>query len=192
MTSFDVATDIIDEAIEAQQGPLPPTFLVEFLLEPWRAHMARIHGEHGETSTKWADIVKATNLLLWSVAPKLNVEEKQALAASLGDLLPWIREVMDAAGWQQTERSAFLTELGRCHLCLIKTGWDASAGTRDLVGSAKPADAKIDLTDTVHLDASDPRYREYLDALNNVQVEQIEIASPPTIARNRSGTKLKR
>ncbi|MFO1436344.1 MAG: DUF1631 family protein [Gammaproteobacteria bacterium] len=109
MKSIEAATEIIDVAIEAQQGPLPPTFLVEFVLGPWRAHLSHIHSEQGEASKEWSDAAKATNLLLWSVAPKLGAD-RQTLADS-GELLLADQSVMDEAGWLQSDRATFLTEL---------------------------------------------------------------------------------
>jgi hypothetical protein len=169
MSSRDKATALVDTAIEEAQGPLPPRFLVKYLLGPWRDQLVRILDRDGEAGSQWQQAVEMTRMLLWSVAPKRNESERKALIAALGTLLNAIKPALDASNWRQPARKLFMSALAAHHVRLIK-------GDTHLL--PRPGRTLVDLTDTVHLDVHDPRYRDYLDALNHAQLENIEIESP--------------
>jgi hypothetical protein len=177
MNSYQVATSVIDNAIEASQGPLPPAFLVEFLLDPWRSFLAITHTNHGESSEEWKQAVRATELLLWSIAPKATDADRASLTKSLASLLDSIRKATDVAGWQPAQRTAFLRQLSNWHVQLISRSAAATeAALGENVSARGAATAtKVDLDDTVQVDVRDPRYREFVDMLNHASLEKIEI-----------------
>lgn len=183
MSTREIATAMIDKAIEEAQGPLPPRFLVKYLLGPWRARLTHLLDMHGDASAEWLAAVETTQTLLWSVAPKKNDDEKQALVNTLCRLLPPIKMALDASDWRPPARTLFLHALATHHARLIRG---------DAPPQARPAKTLIDLADTVHLDARDPHYRDYLDALNNAQLERITIEPPfepaPPAQRGPRGT----
>jgi hypothetical protein len=181
MTSFAAATAVIDRAIENAEGPLPPPFLVEFLVQPWRRFLAAIHHDEGPNSRDWELAVYATDLLLWSIAPKRTEAEKAALGNALKALVDAVRRAMEVAGWDRAAQSAFLRALREWHLQLIRreTQPPPASPSPPPLGTVPPKatdPAKpVDLEDTVHLDISDPHYRAYLDMLNHAILENIEI-----------------
>lgn len=181
MTSFGAATAVIDRAIENAEGPLPPPFLVEFLLGPWRRFLAAIYHDEGPGSRDWELARHATELLLWSIAPKATEAEKTALGNALKALVEAVRRAMDVAGWDSGAQSAFLRQLREWHLQLIKRETPAPPpdATPPPLGevSRQPGSpgAPADLADTVHLDVTDPHYRAYLDMLNHAIMEKIEL-----------------
>lgn len=165
----DTATEMIDRAIEEAQGPLPPRFLVKYLLGPWRERLVRLLERNGDASPEWLEAVETTRILLWSVAPKKTDEDKQSLVRTLGRLLPPIKATLDDCDWRAPARKLFLHALATHHARLIRG---------DEPPMPRPAKTLIDLTDTVHLDVNDPHYRDYLEALNNAQLESITIEAP--------------
>lgn len=181
MTSFAAATAVIDRAIENAEGPLPPPFLVEFLLGPWRRFLAAIHHDEGPGSRDWELAQHATELLLWSIAPKATEGEKAALGNALKALVEAVRRSMEVAGWDRAAQTVFLRQLREWHLQLIRR--EATAPPPDAklppLGEVppRPADpnAPVDLADTVHLDVAYPHYRAYLDMLNHAIMEKIEL-----------------
>ncbi|MCC6715167.1 MAG: DUF1631 family protein [Gammaproteobacteria bacterium] len=181
MTSFGAATAVIDRAIENAEGPLPPPFLVEFLLGPWRRFLAAIHHDEGSGSRAWELAQHATELLLWSIAPKATEAEKTALGNALKALVEAVRRAMDVAAWDSSAQSVFLRQLREWHLQLIKRETPAPPPDAKLppLGEVprQPADpgAPADLADTVHLDVTDPHYRAYLEMLNHAIMEKIEL-----------------
>jgi hypothetical protein len=181
MTSFAAATAVIDRAIENAEGPLPPPFLVEFLLGPWRRFLAAIYHDEGPSSRDWELAQHATDLLLWSIAPKVTESEKAALGSALKALVEAVRRSMDVAEWDRNAQSAFLRQLREWHLQLIRREAPAPPpdAQRPPLGEVprQPADpnAPVDLADTVHLDVADPHYRAYLDMLNHAIMEKIEL-----------------
>lgn len=181
MTSFAAAKAVIDHAIENAEGPLPPPFLVEFLLGPWRCFLAAIHHDEGPGSREWELARHATELLLWSIAPKSTEAEKAALGNALKALVDAVRRSMEVAAWDRAAQTMFLRQLREWHLQLIKRETPAPPADAKLppLGEVPPGPAgphaPVDLADTVHLDVTDPHYRAYLDMLNHAIMEKIEL-----------------
>ena len=167
MSPLEAANDVIRNAIEAAKGPLPPSFVVEFLLTHWRQYLAAIHRVHGEASEEWKDAIETSNQLLWSVAPKTTEQERLELGKGLERLVAAIKEGMIVAGCDRDARVNFLTRLSECHLQLVsphKSGEGSKAST-----------AEMDLNQTVQLRPEDLRRRELLDMLDHAYVQHIEV-----------------
>ena len=56
-------------AIEASGGPLPPAFIVQFLLGDWRHYLTSTLNACGEDSEEARATMETTALLLWSARP---------------------------------------------------------------------------------------------------------------------------
>src|SRR5690554_5211680 len=118
-TYFKAATDSIRRHIEAAHGPLPPGFLVQFLLEDWRRYLAMVHRDHGEHSAEWREANRLTERLLWSIAPKETPEERAELVRSLEPLLSGLRRGMEVSGMDDERRAEFLRLLESVHIVRI-------------------------------------------------------------------------
>jgi hypothetical protein len=169
MSSLQAANAVIKSAIENASGPLPPSFLVKFLLDYWRQYLALVHSRHGENSREWIDAIADSELLLWSVAPKLTDEERLSLGKSLEGLVSSIKRGMTVVGSDNDAQREFLRQLSEWHLDLI---------TRSRKGSGpNPEAPDFDPNQTVQLRAEDLRHRELLDMLDHAYVQHIEVES---------------
>jgi hypothetical protein len=168
MSSLQAANAVIKQAIEGASGPLPPSFLVKFLLDYWRQYLALVHSRHGEDSAEWIQAIADSELLLWSVAPKLTDEERLDLGKSLEGLVYSIKRGMTVVGSDSAAQREFLRQLSEWHLELI-------ARNRAGSGPGAAQDPDFDPNQTVQLRAEDLRHRELLDMLDNAYVQHIEV-----------------
>lgn len=154
----------IRKAIADADGPLPPHFLVEFLLQQWRRHLALLHHHEGAASQAWRDAVDTTRRLLRSVLPVTTVEERTALAREVPKLVSDLKLGARAGRIDPLALELFLKQLGELHFAKLdpKRPLDKSNAS--------------DLSDTIAMDVQDPRYRALLDKLDGAEgVEHIEM-----------------
>ena len=166
---IQAASAAIRAAIERTDGPLPPTFLVEFLLRHWRVYLARLHAQHGAKSMLWHDAVALTQQLLWSVSPKVTNAERAALASALKSLLEGVREGARIATVADEVQRVFFDDLSRWHLWLI------NPISNPMPAAAATQKSALDLGATLRLDTVDPRYRKIMDYLESDNIEEIAI-----------------
>jgi len=164
LADIQAASAVIRKAIADADGPLPPHFLVEFLLSQWRRYLALTHHRVGPGDQAWRDAVDTTHRLLVSVLPVTSVEERSALAKSLPQLIRDLKQGAKLGNIDPVAMDLFLKQLGEFHL-----------GKLD---PRRPLDEPYatDLSDTIAMDVRDPRYRALLDRLDGADgVEHIEV-----------------
>ena len=158
------ASAAIRTAISDADGPLPPHFLVEFLLSQWRRYLALTHHRHGPTSAEWTYAVAATRRLLFSVLPITSIEQRTKLAKSLTGLVADIKHGAQLGTLEPAARDLFLRQLGEFHI--------------EKLDPNRPLDPvhAMNLSDTISMDTRDPRYRALMDQLDGAAgVEHIEM-----------------
>ncbi|MFO1435177.1 MAG: DUF1631 family protein [Gammaproteobacteria bacterium] len=162
----------IRHAIEESDGPIPPIFVVQFLLNDWQRYLCAMRDTHGEDSVEMSDALEATTDLLWSVMPMLSEAEKTALRTTLPGLVKSVKRGMAAIDLPEEEQSAFLQQLREWHAQLLsgKGGYEAITATFDPT-RAQSSD------DTIQLRAHDLKCRELMDMLDNAAVEHIDMDS---------------
>ena len=165
----------VRRAIEEMQGPMPPVFVVEFLLKEWRRYLALVHQESGEGSEAWGNAVAAMGRLLWSVTPKANATERASLSEGLAELVATLKTGMKEVNTQQDVRDAFLASLSEAHLAILHTAEVPARPQSEIASAAERPDGAVHGDDTITMDVRDPRYRELLDLLSTDNVEQIDI-----------------
>jgi len=164
LADVQAAGAAIRKAIADGDGPLPPKFLVEFLLQEWRRYLALTHRRHGQESPEWTAAVDSTLHLITSVQPVRTPAQRSKLMQSLPKLVADIKHATHVAATPVAARDAFLAELRDIHLALIEPPKD---------GKETP---EPDLSDTITMDVRDPRYRMLLDKLDGADgVEHIEM-----------------
>ncbi|WP_169730209.1 DUF1631 domain-containing protein [Chitinimonas koreensis] len=99
-----------------------PQLIRDFLSRQWRSVLQRAALENEQRPDAWGDAVKAMDDLIWSVAPKVGVEERLRLVNVLPRLLKKLERATEEAGLERTEREAFFSELVHCHANAIKSG----------------------------------------------------------------------
>lgn len=65
--------------------------------------------------------------LIWSVRPKLNVDERKRLIAKLPGLLSQLNKWLDVIKWQDADRLQFFAELAECHASIVRAPIEMSA-----------------------------------------------------------------
>lgn len=154
----------IRKVIADSDGPLPPKFLVEFLLQEWRRYLALTHHRHGPASAEWTAAVDTTLHLILSVVPTRSAATRSKLMQSLPKLVADLKAGCAMAATPAGVRDSFLAGLREIHLALI----EAPGNGKD---TPEP-----DLSDTITMDVRDPRYRLLLDKLDGADgVEHIEL-----------------
>jgi len=162
---FQAASTAIRRAIAEADGPLPPRFVVEFLLQEWRRHLALTHHRAGPGSAEWKEAQQVTRQLLTSLQPPAGAEARARLTQSLPRLVADLKTGMALAHTTSETRDAFLHELRELHLRLLDP-------------NTPPGDSRApdDLSDTITMDTRDPRLRLLLDKLDGADgVEHIEM-----------------
>ena len=158
------AAQIIRRAIADAEGPLPPSFLIEFLIRDWRLYVASIHHKAGPRSIVLKKAEALTQRLLLSVLPFVSRESRTALMQGLPRLVSEVKLGMMEAGTAPERRDEFLNALRANHLSLLDAPLTTGPATQ------------LDLADTVAMDVFDPRYRELLDRLDGLDsMEHIEM-----------------
>ncbi|MCP5143959.1 MAG: DUF1631 family protein [Gammaproteobacteria bacterium] len=174
MTPEDVkaASDTVRSAIAHVQGPLPPRFVIEFLLRHWRVYLALTHAAHGAESDRWHEASQLTESLLWSVAPKNSADERDRMFQTIRKILPALKRGMTEAYMAEAAQNIFLNELSQWHLSLLNK--EAAAAAEAEPDGDTSQTGEVDLSDTITMDVRDPRYQQIMDLLETDNVEQID------------------
>ncbi len=162
---FQAASAAIRKAIAEGEGSLPPRFVVEFLLQEWRRHLALTHLQPGPASPEWKEALDVTRTLLISLQPPTSAAARATLTQSLPRLVADLKTGMALAHTSPETRDAFLHDLRELHLRLLDPGAP--------LADSRPSD---DLSDTITMDTRDPRLRALLDHLDGADgVEHIDM-----------------
>lgn len=163
--AFEAATTAIRATISEGDGPLPPHFVVEFLLRSWRRYLAIVHEQGGGPTGEWREAMEVTRRLVQSLRPPVGSRERATLTQSLPRLVADLKIGAALAGMPAGERDAFLSALREFHLRLL----DPSSAPRVKEAGDEPSD-------TITMDTRDPRMRSLLDKLDGADgVEHIEM-----------------
>lgn len=160
---IQAASAALRNTIAETEGPLPPAWVVEFMLRSWRRYLVLVHHDNGPSSAAWARAIDCTRRLLQSIVPTESPEKRAQLVRELPRLVTDVKIAIDKAQVEAQERDTFLDQLKQLHMSLLKL-------------EHMPADAGTDFSDTVTMDVRDPRYRALLDRLDGADsVEHIEM-----------------
>jgi hypothetical protein len=162
----------IRHAIQASGGPLPPAFIVQFLLGQWCRYLTLTLDACGEVSEEVRTAMDTTALLLWSVRPVPTEEDKAELVERLPQLIAGLKDGMTSAGISAEEQESFLLQLRDWHVELMARRKGYEAAGRAFDPTRKPGG-----DDTLQLDVQDIRCRELMDMLDNAEAEYIELVA---------------
>ena len=164
MPDIKAASTAIRQCIADADGPLPPHFLVEFLMSQWRRYLVLVHHHKSAASPEWAQAVDATRRLLFSVLPVTSVAQRVALGKSLPQLVADIKKGAALGQIEPLTRDLFLQQLSEYHIAKLDPKRPLDSGHPN------------DLSNTISMDTRDPRYRALLDSLDGKDdVEHIEM-----------------
>jgi len=111
-----------DEVQSSLLGHPVPSAIGAFLTGPWQRMLADIHYKAGEDSAAWKGALETMADLIWSVAAKVDRDERKRLVTMLPSLLRRLDEAVGYLGLDQQGRDAFFTSLVKCHAEAVKDG----------------------------------------------------------------------
>ncbi len=114
MAHDEVQSSLLGQPVSAE--------IFAFLTGPWQRMLADIHQKAGEESPAWTGGLGTMSDLVWSLAPKVNPDERKQLVAMLPSLLKRLDEGISYLGLAQSERDAFFSSLVKCHAEAVKAG----------------------------------------------------------------------
>ncbi|MYM39239.1 DUF1631 family protein [Duganella qianjiadongensis] len=99
----------------------------DFLSQRWIEVLAFAYRVEDEKSGAIDHATCAMDELLWSVQPKLNLQERRRLLLKLPALLGALNKWLDLVQWQGEERTQFFAELAECHAAIVRAPLDMPA-----------------------------------------------------------------
>lgn len=121
------------------RSDVPPA-ISRFLRDHWQRVLRQIWLESGEDSTDWQDGKTVVDQLLWSVQPKVDIEERKRLARELPQMLQKISAGMQRVAVPEAARAEFLDACFALQTAAMRgsavTGDQAPAAP---AGGARPA-----------------------------------------------------
>ena len=104
-----------------------PEVVVEFVQTIWQQVLMHVYMQENELGTAWQSALETMRNLIWSVAPKLNNEDRLKLVAILPALLNELRDGMSFLEIDSVRRDAIFSGLVACHAIAVKAGLQAHA-----------------------------------------------------------------
>ena len=96
-----------------------PRPIVRFLALQWIKYLVITHAKNGKDSDQWKAAVTTMDDLLGSIAPKVTLEDRRALARVIPSLLKKLKTGVAESGIEDAVSSAFFQELMKCHTDLM-------------------------------------------------------------------------
>jgi len=159
-----VAEHEITRRVEGKGAPKP---VVDFLAQQWIKYLIILYARGGETE-EFKTALETVDQLLWSIEPKVTVEDRRKLASSIPKILKGVRTGVAASGIYEATCTEFFGALMKCHTEVMqapppkpKEGPKAKPGTAAAVAEAMkkaepppppPPEAELDFTAPVVVD----------------------------------------
>jgi hypothetical protein len=126
--NLSFSRSVAEMEIQARiQGKELPAAVVEFLLQQWIKLLLLAHVKEGIESETWRGALETVDELLWSIAPKHNLDDRRKLAAMVPRLVKALTEGLRQAGVDDDVRIQFFGELMKLHTKAITAGANANA-----------------------------------------------------------------
>jgi hypothetical protein len=119
LEALSVAQEEAQAEIALRIDPVTPAFVREFLSRWWSRALAHARVDGDGSAGGWNDALRAGELLIWSVAPKLP-EDIARLASLLPRLIQGLMKGLADVGIEQADRERFFNELLQWHTRAIQ------------------------------------------------------------------------
>jgi len=97
-----------------------------FLEQRWVSVLTIAYSIEDDKPGAVNNATKTMDDLIWSVRPKLNVDERKQLIAKLPVLLTTLNKWLDIIKWQDADRLQFFAELAECHASIVRAPLEMS------------------------------------------------------------------
>jgi len=105
-------------------------FVETFLEDKWVAVLTLAYGVKEEKPRLVAHAVQTMDDLVWSVKPKITMDERKELLAKLPSMVAMLNKWLDLIKWDGAGRRRFFKELAACHASIVRAPLDLSPERR--------------------------------------------------------------
>jgi hypothetical protein len=114
-----------DVAVRVATGEVA-VFVEAFLESRWVPVLALAHSVKEEKPQVLASAIKTMDDLIWSVQPKITVQQRRELVAKLPALLTTLNKWLSVLKWDDAERLRFFADLAECHASIVRAPLELS------------------------------------------------------------------
>lgn len=101
-------------------------FVETFLEDKWVAVLTLAYGVKEQSPQAVDHAVRTMDDLVWSVKPKITMEERKELLAKLPSMVAALNKWLDLIKWNDESRQRFFDELAKCHASIVRAPLDLS------------------------------------------------------------------
>lgn len=101
-------------------------FVETFLEDKWVAVLTLAYGIKEETPQAADHAIKTMDDLVWSVKPKITMDERKELLAKLPSMVAALNKWLDLIKWNDDARLKFFDDLAKCHASIVRAPLDLS------------------------------------------------------------------
>lgn len=127
-----------------------PELVSSILLSPWKSVLLHLYLRDGQNSHSWETALKIMDGLVWSVQPKLIVNERQKLIKAIPRILNGLRDGMTLIQFELETANNMLEELKELHLACLR-GSIPEAMTESPKQPAKQGTSNTPFIDTLSI-----------------------------------------
>ncbi|HJV74917.1 MAG TPA: DUF1631 family protein [Noviherbaspirillum sp.] len=101
-------------------------FVEAFLEDKWVAVLTLAYSVQEKKPQAIQSALKTMDDLIWSVKPKITMDERKELLARLPAILEKLNQWLDLIKWDDAGRAKFFTELSECHASIVRAPLELS------------------------------------------------------------------
>ncbi|MBI3285737.1 MAG: DUF1631 family protein, partial [Burkholderiales bacterium] len=101
-------------------------FVETFLENRWTKVLTLAYSVKDEKPQAVDDAVKTMDDLIWSVKPKINLQQRQELLNRLPAILARLNKWLSLIKWEDADRVQFFADLAACHASIVRAPLDLS------------------------------------------------------------------
>ncbi|MCX7219051.1 MAG: DUF1631 family protein [Burkholderiales bacterium] len=99
-------------------------FVETFLENRWIKVLTLAYSVKDDKPQAVADAIKTMDDLIWSVKPKINLEERQEMVSRLPTILVRLNKWLSLIKWEESDQLQFFSELAECHASIVRAPLD--------------------------------------------------------------------
>lgn len=101
-------------------------FVETFLENRWTKVLTLAYSVKDDKPQAVVDAIKTMDDLIWSVRPKLSLEQRQEMVKRLPAILVRLNKWLSLIQWEEADRLQFFAELAECHASIVRAPLDLS------------------------------------------------------------------
>ncbi len=101
-------------------------FVETFLENRWTKVLTLAYSVKDDKPQAVVDAIKTMDDLIWSVRPKLSLEQRQEMVKRLPAILVRLNKWLSLIHWEEADRLQFFAELAECHASIVRAPLDLS------------------------------------------------------------------